>query len=196
MLSKVKLGVLVSGGGSNLQAIIDACENGILSGKAEVSLVVSSSSGAFALQRAARHGIEGIVLKNSSEMIERLKTVASLVCLAGYMRKLDDSFIEAFRGKIINIHPALLPKFGGRGMYGHFVHEAVVAAGEKESGATVHFVDEEYDHGAIILQEKVTVLPSDKPEDLAKRVLAIEHKIYPMAIAQVIDKVINSVEAK
>jgi phosphoribosylglycinamide formyltransferase-1 len=112
------------------------------------------------------------------------------------MRKLDDSFIEAFRGKIINIHPALLPKFGGRGMYGHFVHEAVVAAGEKESGATVHFVDEEYDHGAIILQEKVTVLPSDKPEDLAKRVLAIEHKIYPMAIAQVIDKVINSVEAK
>ncbi len=187
-MSKVKLGVLVSGGGSNLQAIIDACESGILRDKAEVSIVISSRPDAFALQRAFRHGIQGFVAgKNSNEMIARLRGLnIGLICLAGYMRKLDDSFIEAFRGKIINIHPALLPKFGGKGMYGHFVHEAVVAAGEKESGATVHWVDEEYDHGTAILQKRVPVLPDDTPETLAKRVLSVEHEIYPQAIERIL----------
>ena len=188
MLSKVKLGVLVSGGGSNLQAIIDACENGVLRGKAEVAVVISSRPDAFALQRASRHGIDTLAAPgNTAEMISCLRSHnVGLVCLAGYMRKLEDLFIEAFRGRIINIHPALLPKFGGKGMYGHFVHESVLAAGEKEAGATVHYVDEEYDHGEIILQKKVPVLKDDTPERLAKRVLAVEHEIYSQAIEKIL----------
>jgi phosphoribosylglycinamide formyltransferase-1 len=119
-------------------------------------------------------------------IIELRHRNVELVCLAGYMRKLEKSFIDAFRGRIINIHPALLPKFGGEGMYGHFVHEAVINAHETESGATVHWVNEEYDSGAAIIQQKVPVLADDTPEELAKRVLKVEHKIYPEAILKII----------
>ncbi|MBI3292599.1 MAG: phosphoribosylglycinamide formyltransferase, partial [Elusimicrobia bacterium] len=105
-----------------------------------------------------------------------------LVCLAGFLWWLDAEFIQRFRDRILNIHPALLPKFGGKGMYGRRVHEAVLASGEKESGCTVHVVDEEYDHGPIVLQAKVPVLPTDTPETLAVRVQEQEHRLYPEAI--------------
>ena len=192
----MKLGVLISGGGSNLQAIIDACETGILKGKAEVSVVISSKQDAFGVERAKKHNISAIYInKNnfagSAEFCEEIKKQlithnADLVCLAGFLSKLEPCLVNNF--KIINIHPALLPKHGGKGMYGHFVHEAVITAGEKESGATVHWVDEQYDNGKIIVQQKVQVLKDDTPETVAKRVLKVEHKIYPEAILKVISQ--------
>jgi phosphoribosylglycinamide formyltransferase-1 len=169
-----------------------------LHGKAEVAYVIASRPEALALERAYKHGIQAMYIgvrqfvtpaAHSEQMIIELRhRNVELVCLAGYMRKLEKSFIDAFRGRIINIHPALLPKFGGEGMYGHFVHEAVINAHETESGATVHWVNEEYDSGAAIIQEKVPVLANDTPEELAKRVLVVEHKIYPEAIAQIIEQ--------
>ena len=105
-----------------------------------------------------------------------------IVLLAGYMRKIPERVVAAFSGRMLNIHPALLPKFGGEGMYGMHVHSAVIAAGEKESGATIHFVSEEYDKGRILLQRSVSVLPTDTPETLAERVLACEHTLYPDAL--------------
>jgi phosphoribosylglycinamide formyltransferase 1 len=106
----------------------------------------------------------------------------NFIVLAGYMKRIHPRVIGAYRRRIINIHPALLPRHGGPGMYGHHVHEAVIAAGDRLSGATVHFVDEEYDHGSIVLQKTVSVAPSDTPETLAAKVLEIEHEIYPEAI--------------
>ena len=108
-----------------------------------------------------------------------------VICLAGYMKKLGAEVLTAYEGRILNIHPALLPKFGGQGMYGMRVHEAVLAAGERESGATVHLVDEEYDHGQILAQEKVPVKAGDTPETLQKRVLAVEHRLYAVTLARI-----------
>jgi phosphoribosylglycinamide formyltransferase-1 len=189
-----KIGVLISGGGSNLQAIIDACASGILKGNAEVSVVVSNRADAFGLERAKKSGIPAVFVDRkkyadavsfcSAVKDELVKHSVELVCLAGFLSKLEPNLVNSF--KIINIHPALLPKYGGKGMYGHHVHEAVVKAGDKESGATVHWVDEHYDHGNIILQEKVVVLAGDTPEVVAARVLKVEHKIYPEAILKII----------
>ena len=108
-----------------------------------------------------------------------------VICLAGYMKKLGAEVLTAYEGRILNIHPALLPKFGGQGMYGMRVHEAVLAAGEQESGATVHLVDEEYDHGRVLAQEKVPVKAEDTPETLQKRVLAVEHRLYAATLARI-----------
>jgi len=196
IVAKVKIGVLVSGGGTNLQAIIDACESGILKGLAEIVVVISSRPDAYALERAQKHGIHSkpITRRNfdndasfCAAIAEELKAHSvDLVCLAGFVHMISPEFISRFQGKILNIHPALLPKYGGKGMYGHHVHNAVIKAREKESGATVHWVDEHYDHGDIIIQKKVPVLPDDNCESLAKRVLEAEHKIYPQAILKVI----------
>lgn len=195
-MKKVKLGVLVSGGGTNLQAIIDACESGILKGQAEIAVVISSRPDAYALERAQKHSIHSrpVNRKNFENDAEFCAAIAEelkahqvdLVCLAGFVHMISPEFISRFQGKIINIHPALLPKYGGKGMYGHHVHNAVIAAREKESGATVHWVDEHYDHGKIIVQKKVPVLPGDNWESLAKRVLEAEHEIYPKAILKII----------
>lgn len=192
----VKIGVLASGNGSNLQAIINACESGVISG-AKVVIVLSNHRDAYCLERARKHNIEGIFVdpkeyenteKYSQKLSELLKEKqVELVCLAGYLLKLGNSLIKQFENKIINIHPALLPKFGGKGMYGHHVHEAVLAAGEKESGCTVHFVNEIYDSGRIILQKKVPVYDNDTPDTLAKRILEQEHKAFPEAIKIVIN---------
>jgi phosphoribosylglycinamide formyltransferase-1 len=197
MLSKIRIGVLISGGGSNLQAIIDACEKGILKDIAQVSLVISNKPDAYGLERAKKHNIEAVYIDNkkfpdnpaycSRLVIEFMERNIDIVCLAGFLLKIEPNFIRAFSKNILNIHPALLPKFGGKGMYGHFVHEAVVEAKEKESGATVHFVDDEYDHGKTILQRKVQVLENDTPFSLAQKVLAVEHEIYPEAIKMVIN---------
>jgi len=178
---------MVSGGGTNFQAVIDAVESGKIP-NAKIVQVISSSEKAFALERAKKHGIPGFVLshKEPEKIVEQLdKEGTDLIVLAGYMKVLDSSIVKAYSGRIINIHPSLIPKFCGKGFYGIKVHEAVIAAGEKESGATVHFVDEGIDTGEIIFQEKVKVLPGDSPDDLAARVLEIEHKILVNAICKI-----------
>src|SRR3989339_602797 len=150
-----KIGVLVSGGGTDLQSIIDACESGQIPG--EVAVVISSKKDAFALERAKKHNIQGVFIdrkqcKNINEYSEKIlaelkKRNAHLVCLAGFLLKIAPVLIKEYKNRIMNIHPALLPSFGGEGMYGHHVHEAVIASGVKFTGPTVHFVDEEYVRG-------------------------------------------------
>ncbi len=187
---RLKLGVLASGGGSNLQSIIDRSREGSLG--ADVVVVISNNSGAGALERARIHGIPHIHVSTATEgsrededrriADELVRRGVDIVVLAGYMKRVGPAVLDAFRGRIINIHPALLPRFGGEGMYGMRVHEAVIAAHETESGPTVHIVDERYDHGRILAQEKVPVLPGDTPETLQKRVLAVEHELLPETI--------------
>ncbi len=190
MVKRLKLGVLASGGGSNLQSIIDCSDNGSLS--ADVVLVISNNSSAGALERARRHGIDALhisaVTEGSAEAADtrivdemRARSV-DLVILAGYMKKTGSSLLGTYAGRILNIHPALLPKFGGKGMYGMMVHEAVVAAGETESGPTVHLVDDKYDHGTVLGRKIVPVLPGDTPETLQRRVLEQEHALFPEII--------------
>ncbi|MDR1952793.1 MAG: phosphoribosylglycinamide formyltransferase [Elusimicrobiota bacterium] len=185
-----KIAVFVSGGGSNLQSIIDQTKNGILKNLAAVSLVISNNPSAFALQRAKKEKIKSLFIKNSDEkVLQELKiSQIDLICLAGYMSLISSKIIDVYNNRILNIHPSLLPKFGGKKMYGHYVHQAVIKAGEKKSGATVHFVDENYDTGKIIIQKEIPVFENDTSEILAKRVLEIEHKIYPEAIKSVILK--------
>lgn len=187
----VKIAVFASGSGSNLQALIDAQETGLFRGK--IGLVFSNVADAKALERAENHRIESVTIvskgySGSREAYDqevqdlcRDKKI-DLICLAGYMRILTPALIRPYLWKIMNIHPALLPKFGGEGMYGHHVHEAVVKAKEKESGATVHFVTEGVDAGPIIVQGHVKVFPTDTPDTLAEKVLKVEHLIYPEAV--------------
>lgn len=187
----LRISVMVSGGGSNLQALIDAIDYGQIK-DAEIVQVISSSPSAFALERAEKHNIKVLVIgkkefpneeKRNIAILKALKKEGTdLVVLAGYMNIMTPELVKEFKGKIINIHPSLIPKFCGEGFYGLKVHEAVIKAGEKESGATVHYVDEGIDTGEIIIQEKVAVQPGDNPEILAARVLEIEHKILPKAI--------------
>ena len=191
-----KLAVLVSGGGSNLQSIIDETKNGILKGIAEVVIVISNNPSAYGLERAKKENIKAVALdyknmdkKGYDEQLYNLikESGADIICLAGYLKKVPDIIVKEYKSRILNIHPALLPKFGGKGMYGHFVHEAVLKAKEKKSGPTVHYVDENYDTGSIILQTEVPVYETDSPEDVAKRVLVQEHIIFPKAIKKVIE---------
>lgn len=191
-----KLAVLVSGGGSNLQSIIDESKDGILKDIAEVVIVISNNPDAYGLTRAKNENIKAVALdyKNmdkqdyDNQMYNLIKeSGADIICLAGYLKKVSDKIVKDYKSRILNIHPALLPKFGGKGMYGHFVHEAVIKAKEKKSGPTVHYVDENYDTGSIILQKEVPVYETDTAEDVAKRVLVQEHIIYPQAIKKVIE---------
>ena len=192
-MKRLRLGVLASGGGSNLQAIIDRSESGTLN--ADVVVVISNNSKSGALERARKHNIKACHISTYTEgneesvdmvITEKMKeNEVDIVILAGYMKKIGLKLLEAFEGKILNIHPALLPKFGGDGMYGRLVHEAVLEEGEKESGPTVHIVDSEYDRGPILEQRKIPVLPDDTPETLAARVLIEEHKIYPDVIQRI-----------
>lgn len=169
--------VFASGGGTTLQAIIDAIQNGIL--PCQIDLVVSNSSDAYALERAKNAGIETYIIqnKNVDKMDSELDLLLSnykidLIVLAGYLKKIGPKLVEKYT--IINTHPSLIPKFCGKGMYGMKVHEAVVAAGEKISGATVHYVNNQYDEGDIICQTTIDVLPSDTAEDVAEKVKAAE----------------------
>ncbi|MDR3256797.1 MAG: phosphoribosylglycinamide formyltransferase [Endomicrobium sp.] len=192
-----RLAVLVSGSGSNMQSIIDSTKKGILKGLAEVVLVISSNSNAYATKRAKNENIKVVCIeiKNfkdeksfNTEILKELKNVkADIICLAGYIRIVGQEIIGNYNNRILNIHPSLLPKFGGKGMYGHYVHEAVVRSRETKSGATVHFIDENYDTGKIITQQEVEVLKDDTPQDVAKRVLIVECQIYPKAIKEVIE---------
>lgn len=191
-----RIGVLVSGGGSNLQAIIDSIGNGKI--EAELAVVISNKPGVFALERAARYGIPAVVVNHREYLTIKEFTRAimnnlekyrvDLVCLAGFLRILDRILTDAYPNRVLNIHPALLPAFGGKGMYGHHVHEAVIASGAKYSGATVHMVTPETDVGPIILQGIVEISDNDTPLSLAEKVLSIEHRIYPEAIKLVLEE--------
>lgn len=197
MNDRVRLAVFISGSGSNLQSIIDRCADGTI--PAEVALVVSSSPEAYGLVRAEKAGIEGVVYRRKDFPDGRaadehlLGLLASrridLIALAGYLKMVAPAVITRYRGRIVNIHPGLLPKYGGKGMYGHFVHEAVVKAREKETGVTIHIVDEIYDHGTILACEKVPVFPEDTPDELAKRVLKVEHTLYPRVLKELSEKI-------
>ena len=192
-MKKLRLGVLASHGGTNLQSIIDSCEAARI--PAEVAVVISNNSQSGALERARKHNIDAVHLSNKQhpddeKLDEAITEVlreheVDIVCLAGYMKRRGPKFLSAFRNRILNIHPALLPKFGGKGFYGMRVHEAVLEAKERESGVTVHIVDEKYDHGPILAQKRVPVLPDDTPETLAARVLIEEHKIYSDVIGKI-----------
>lgn len=188
-MSGLRLGVLVSGGGTNLQSIIDAVEDGRL--KSQVVCVISNKEQAYGLERARKHGIKDFFVDPKQEGYdEKLLSIlkaeqVELVVLAGYLKIINSNLVEAYPNRIINIHPSLLPKFGGKGFYGLHVHEAVVKAGEVESGATVHYVDSGVDTGKIILQKKVKVLKEDTPETLQQRILnEVEHKILVEVIAK------------
>lgn len=186
----MNIAVFASGRGSNFEAILNAIQRGML--PARVVVLVSNKSSAGAMELARAHGIPAVHMSlqqfpGEEEYVERLLAVlkehkAEFIALAGYLKKIPPRVTERFRNRIVNIHPALLPKFGGAGMYGIHVHEAVLAAGENITGATVHIVDEEYDRGAIIMQRTVNVAPGDTPETLAARVLTIEHELYPEAL--------------
>ncbi len=187
MSDKTKVAVLVSGGGTNLQALIDKVACGQLE-DVEIVKVISSREDAFALKRAEKAGIATAVAKEQQDVLNELKkSGAEIVVLAGYMRVLSPEIIGEYRDRIINIHPSLIPKYCGKGFYGMRVHKAVIEAGEKESGATVHYVDEGVDTGKIILQEKVPVLDGDTPEMLAARVLETEHEILARGLEKAID---------
>ena len=183
----VNISVLVSGGGTNLQALIDKVESGELAG-AEIVQVISSREGVFALERAAKAGIKGKVIKDTDGLLKALaEEDTDLVVLAGYMTVLEPPVIDAYRGRSINIHPSLIPKYCGKGFYGKRVHQAVLDGGETVSGATVHFVDEGVDTGEIILQREVPVEPGDTAETLAARVLKTEHVILAEGIKKVME---------
>lgn len=181
----MRIAALASHGGSILQAVIDACQQGDL--QAEVVLVISNNSGAEALARAHRCGIPTLHLSSATHADDRAldeamaaalaESGADWVLLAGYMKKLGPRVLAAYRDRIVNTHPALLPKYGGRGYYGRRVHEAVLAAGERESGASVHLVTDEYDAGPVIAQARVPVRPGDRVEDLENRVKDAERAL-------------------
>lgn len=191
-----KIAVLVSGGGTNLQEIIDNIENKRLNCKIEY---IIADRDCYSLERGRKYNIKSILLdkkeygnKLSNEINKVLENKVDLIVLAGYLSIIDKDFISDWNNKIINIHPSLLPKYGGKGMYGMNVHEAVIANKEKKSGCTVHFVDVDIDTGKILLQRKVDVSNNETPESLQKKVLKEEHQLLIEAIEKVIsDSVIS-----
>ena len=191
----LNIAVFASGRGSNFRALFDSLQKKSI--EARICLLISNNSDAGAMEFARSVGIRTLHLsqKTFSSQAEFTTAILGALCesnidlivLAGYMKKIDSEIVAAYRGRMINIHPALLPEFGGPGMYGRHVHEAVLREGKKISGVTVHYVDEEFDHGNIILQERVPVLKNDTTESLAERVLKVEHKILPMVVKQIAD---------
>ena len=184
-----RIAVLASGSGTDLQSILDACETGQINGK--VAVVISNNSDAYALQRAREYNVKVVFIDHrgktrdahDTEIVRELEAMKiDLIVLAGYLRMFTKYFVDKYKNKIINIHPALLPKFGGKGMHGLNVHKAVLASGDKESGCSVHFVTEEVDGGPVIARMMVPVKPDDTPESLQARVLMAEHFLLPMVV--------------
>jgi phosphoribosylglycinamide formyltransferase-1 len=196
----LQLAVLGSGRGSNFQAILRAIDEGRLP-STRVCLVISNNSDAGILALARSAGIPALHVSQKhfpteqafadQLLAEMERHGADLIVLAGYMKRVPSRVVREYRGRILNIHPALLPKFGGQGMYGLRVHEAVIAAREQVSGATVHVVDEEYDRGPIVLQRTVEVSPDDTAETLSAKVLQVEHTLYPDAIRQYAGRIVQ-----
>ena len=195
MLSRrgLQLGFLASHRGSTMQAILDACKTGRL--RARPRVVISNNSDSGALHRARKAGVPAVHLSTYTHpkpgaldgaILAILQAYeVEVVCLAGYMKWLGPRTLAAYEGRVLNIHPSLLPRFGGQGFYGEVVHRAVLAAGERETGATVHLVDEEYDHGQILDQVQVPVEPGDSVETLSARVLQQEHLLYVRTLQRI-----------
>jgi phosphoribosylglycinamide formyltransferase-1 len=186
----MNIAIFASGRGSNFQAILSAIDAGLLPARVTVLISNKSDGGALDIARARRIQTSQLSQKmfpSEEALAEAMLNVLSqqrveLLVLAGYLKKIPLQVVRRYRNRIVNIHPALLPLFGGVGMYGHFVHEAVIASGVKVSGATVHIVDEEYDRGPIVMQKTVEIIQEDTPDSLAAKVLKIEHEIYPLAL--------------
>ncbi len=184
-----KIAIFASGTGSNAQKIIDFFRKKDV---VQVALIVCNKPGAGVLKIAENEQIPAILVEKSTFFSENsCKNALSahgidFIVLAGFLWKIPFSLIQAYPHRIINIHPALLPAYGGKGMYGHHVHQAVLNAGEPESGISIHYVDDEYDHGGVIFQARCAVLPSDTPDTLAQRIHALEHQYYPSVIADVL----------
>lgn len=179
-----RIAIFVSGGGTNLQRIAEYFAS---NDNVDIVCVVSNNKDAYANQRARNLGIPLLLVEkeyfNSDLFVERMQFLAvDLIVLAGFLWLIPQNLINAFPNKIINIHPALLPKYGGKGFYGHHVHEAVVAAHEKESGITIHYVNEEYDSGNIIFQKTVALTPTDTPDDVAAKIHILEQENFPVVI--------------
>jgi formyltetrahydrofolate-dependent phosphoribosylglycinamide formyltransferase len=193
-LGVIRAAVFASGGGTNLQALLDHQREG---GSWRVVLLVTDREDAGAIARAVEAGVPVAVIRTTGrppedvgrETLDLLSQHrVDLILLAGYVKLIPAQVVAEYRRRILNIHPALLPSFGGKGMYGQRVHAAVLASGAKESGASVHFVDEEYDRGPVIAQRRVPVLPEDTPESLAARVLEVEHELYPAAVDRICEE--------
>lgn len=180
--------VLVSGGGTNLQRIIDCTESGAI--EAKVSLVVADRE-CFGLERAKNHHIPEVLISRGKDFCQKLEQVipenTDLIILAGFLSIINQDFIKKFKNKIINIHPSLLPQYGGKGMWGENVHRAVIEAGEKESGVTVHYVTEEIDGGEIILQQKISLEENETIESLSEKIHKVEYELFPKAINKVLE---------
>jgi len=191
----MNIAFFASHGGSNFQAIVEAIRNENIAAKPV--LLISNNSDAYALERAKSLGVKPIHISSAqydsaAEFQSALLGVLDehnidLVVLAGYMRMIPKMMIEKYHNRILNIHPALLPKYGGKGMYGMNVHQAVHEAGDTESGATVHLVNEKYDEGKILKQGKVAISNDDTPEDIARKVLEVEHRIYAETIKEIVE---------
>jgi formyltetrahydrofolate-dependent phosphoribosylglycinamide formyltransferase len=184
-----KVAIFASGAGSNAQKIIDHFRD---HSSVKISLIVCNKPGAGVLQIAEKENIPTLLIEKEQffrgdHYVHALKAHdVSFIILAGFLWKIPGGLVEAFRGHIINIHPALLPKYGGKGMYGQFVHAAVIEAAEKESGITIHYVDEQYDHGSTIFQATCEITPDDTPETLAQKIHALEHAHFPRIVEEVI----------
>lgn len=181
------LAVFISGGGTNLQALIDACHNGEI--PAKIDLVISSKKDAYGLIRAAQAGIDHFYSKDQAEILVQLQDHhIDYIILAGYLTLVSETIIQTYENRIINIHPSLIPAFSGKGYYGMKVHEAAIKRGVKLSGVTVHLVNQAYDEGKILAQEAVPVYEEDRPEDLANRVLKVEHRILVETVRELLMK--------
>ena len=190
-MNKHKIAIFASGTGSNAVNIIEYFEK---SSVAEVVLVISNKADALAVRKAQNKNVKAVVFNNESfkkngVVLNYLKSVAiDFIILAGFLMKVPSDIIHAYPNKIVNLHPSLLPKYGGKGMYGKRVHSAVIEAQESESGISIHFVNEEYDEGAIIFQAKVSVEKGDSVGVLAQKIQQLEHRFFPKVIEQVINK--------
>ena len=186
-----KIAIFASGNGTNAENIIRYFQE---NASVSVDLVLTNKCDAFVLERAKGLGVISEYFsraewENGEAILELLSSrKIDFIVLAGFLARVPNRLLHAYPNKIINIHPALLPKFGGKGMYGDHVHEAVVAAGEKESGITIHYINEHYDEGAIVRQVKCSVLPQDTPDDVAKKVHALEYEYYPQVIKELVDR--------
>lgn len=192
MEHRIRLCIFVSGNGTNCENIIQYFQQ---KGNADIAFVLSNSAKAFALERAKRLGVKTYVLSKAEINDENVllplmkKEQVDFIVLAGFLLMIPDFLINAYDHRMINLHPALLPKFGGKGMYGHHVHEAVKAAGETETGMTVHWVNRKYDDGEILAQYRTPISPDDTPDDIAAKEHALEMKYFPKVIDEVISKI-------
>ena len=187
---KKNVTILASGSGSNTENIIRYFRD---NGNINFPLIISNKTDAYVHERAKKLGIPSFTFKKTDfetgKVLELLKEKqVDFIVSAGFLLQIPDNLLQAYPDRIINIHPALLPKFGGKGMYGSFVHEAVVASKEKESGITIHYVNENYDEGQIIFQAKCEVLPTDTPDDVAEKIHALEYEYFPQLIEQILNK--------